>query len=80
VTNTTTWSYLTLWPANLSNILLSSDLNWITSNQTVSNFGDFLIGSSTTTPPNGYITNAFGDVNVIVDIYGYYFQILISKK
>ena len=73
-TNTTTWSYLTLWPANLTQIPLSSDLNWVTANQTVSNFGDFLIGSSTTTPPNGYIniTNAFGDVNVIVDIYGYY--------
>jgi hypothetical protein len=51
-----------------------SDLNWVTSNQTVSNFGDLLIGSSTTTPPDGHIniTNAFGDVNVIVDIYGYY--------
>jgi hypothetical protein len=74
VTNTSDWSFLTVWPANLTNEPNTSDLNWTGANQSVANFGDFLVGEGSKSPPNGYIniSNAFGQTDVILDVFGYY--------
>jgi hypothetical protein len=73
-TNTTQWSFLTIWPNSLTVEPNISDLNWVSSNTTIANMDNIVLGQGTASPPNGYanITNAFGSTDVIVDVFGYY--------
>ncbi len=73
VTNTTAWSFMTVWPDNLTTETITSDVNWTGANQTVAN------ADNITLPPVGStnqgkinLTNAFGSTNLILDVYGYY--------
>ena len=65
-TNTTAWSYLTLWPSGTEPN--TSNLNWTSSNQTIAN--RIIVQLSVTGTIN--ISNAFGSTDVIVDISGYF--------
>ncbi len=66
MTNTTQWSYLTVYPSNDSKPT-NSDLNWMP-NETVANFVKVPISST------GVVnfTNAFGNADLVVDLEGYY--------
>jgi CSLREA domain-containing protein len=67
VTNTTAWSYLTIYPEN-SSFPTASDLNWTSGGITIANQTITELGTS------GGISvyNAFGSVDVIMDVDGFY--------
>jgi hypothetical protein len=66
VTNTTSWGYLTIYPAGQSRPL-ASNLNWV-AGQTVANTVTVALGTG------GAVTvyNAYGSADVVVDVEGYY--------
>jgi DNA-binding beta-propeller fold protein YncE len=66
-TDTTAWSYLTIWPSGASQPNASS-LNWTSAGQTKAN--RVIVGVDSSGKISIY--NAFGYVDVVVDISGYF--------
>ena len=69
-TNTTaSFGYLTVYPSSQS-VPKTSNVNWSQAGETISNFVIVKVSSTDAIT----ITNAFGDTDVVVDLYGYYTQ------
>jgi hypothetical protein len=68
VDKTTDWSFLTVWPSKQLPRPDVSNINWTGKDQTIANSATIKLG------PNGALDvyNAFGSVDVIADIAGYY--------
>jgi hypothetical protein len=66
VTDTSAWSYLTVWPAGASQPL-ASNLNWAPG-QTVANRVQVGLGANSSIA----LANAFGTADVVVDVVGYF--------
>ncbi len=66
-TNTTQWSYLTVWP-NTQTMPISSDLNWTTGGTTIANADIATLGSDGKLG----VYNSAGSADVIIDISGWY--------